>query len=281
MRLSGFAILIVLGAMASQAAATSWGHPQRIDFLQIETGVEAYHLDHGVYPVTDSESTWFQKLAGSYVWIDNLRGGTLPDRSLPRDFYGNILVYEPPSGANQCQLVLRSVGENGIDEHGAGDDWDIRYGPHYGYWATKTWPAAERRLWFCAGLALGGFFVVLWRFGITIWALWACVIFIGILGSIVLPWGFETSIVSFRHNFDPGWMRVVAHFSVALATLGILGLLESYKVRVLAPRRALSKCLCVKCGHDLRDMLAAGRTECPKCGTAVRDATEKPNVRLP
>ncbi len=141
-----FALVMPLLIPHEATASTRCGE-QGYMMRTAKLAAELYHHDHGRYPATDAQSTWYQKLSDKSS--DFTVFGTTAGGKYPLDMYGHPLVYEPPSSANGQQIVIRSVGKNGIDEHGRADDWDIRYGPNLGYWYKTDWPAARRRadLW--------------------------------------------------------------------------------------------------------------------------------------
>ena len=206
-------------ALAPQAALASSNYGrQAVELHLIRRAIEEYFDSHKIYPLTDNQSTWFEKLVADPVWGNQtVAFGVSAGGKFPLDMYGHPLVYESPTPANGNQVVIRSVGENGIDDLGNGDDWDIRYGPHYPYWNMKRWPAAYHRLELCIALAVIGSALLFWVFrrrrkglasGLSL--LW-----VAGLTIIVLPWGFD------RGAF---WSSTVSVDPTFINQAGLIGL---------------------------------------------------------
>lgn len=233
--------------------------------------IETYRMDTGTYPQSDARGSWFEKLveakgvAPTYTRFGLSPGGT------PLDAYGRPLIYETPSASNGFQVVLRSVGQNGVDDGGRLDDLDSRYGANTGYWHKAHWPAMYRRAMVCIVLGVVGSLVLLMRYGFAVVTGGWILLWHGVLARFVIPWGFGT-VGAKASYFDPWWVGQVVNIGTALLLLGIVALVYGYSPRFDRNRTGC----CARCGYDLRGTLAAGGTVCPECGEAVgEDAARK------
>jgi len=123
--------LMVAEAMKSSGGAISLDDARRVrctsDIRQMQIVLGMYHLDHDEYPRSTRERTWHEVLVG---------GGYLPDDLLTGnawlDPWGNAYdyldrAYPEKSWSSACQSPrVFSIGVNGIDEGGEGDDVLVR-----------------------------------------------------------------------------------------------------------------------------------------------------------
>ncbi len=238
--------------------------------------IDEYHTAQGSYPLTDDQSTWYEKLVESRsvagmptdmgIYYRLSSGGRLP-----LDYYGHPFVYEPPSPANGYQVVIRAVGMNGIDDHGALDDWDIRYGPNVGYWYKTNWRSAAIRAWVCGFLALLGIAYILRKVKQYAAKLVFSMLLVGTLGGFILPFGYDSGLMRGYDSLGPEWTTLVSHIGITLLLLCV-PLTMLHVIYSTWRRRSLRKpdtLLCAKCGYDLRGTLAAGNEQCPECGEPV------------
>tara|TARA_R110002111_G_scaffold137373_1_gene203157 strand:- start:835 stop:1683 length:849 start_codon:yes stop_codon:yes gene_type:complete len=265
-----FILLLFLVLAQTQPVFASHGFGyQRADMLNLEQTVWMYYHHHSAYPVTDNTSTWYQKLTEKYGDM-NIRQES-PDGRYPLDFYGHPLLFEPPGKANGNSIVIRSVGRNGIDDGGALDDWDSRFGPNLGYWYKMNWPAAYRRAWICGILGLVGTIFIIIKIKQSTARYVYILFWLGVLGGVVMPLGFDTAYGRHSASIDPIWIGLVS---------GLGGLLICSSIIVLAVcpmythwRRRLLRVSgvvpCEKCDYDLRGTIAANIDRCPECGESI------------
>jgi hypothetical protein len=271
-----FILLTSLTLVFAQSALARNAYTrQGSEIRRLERYVWGYHDEHGKYPVTDAQNTWFEKLVeyGGDLGIRNVT----PDGRFPLDFYANPLVFEPPSSANGNQIVIRAVGQNGIDNHGMLDDWDIRFGPNIGYWYKKRWPAAYRRAWICGVLALIGLIFIFIKVEQAKTKLVFASLWFGFLAGVVLPIGFDRGWGGHSSaSIDPRWIEPISGLGVLLLQATIL-LLIIYRIRTALYRRSLrlsGAIPCKKCDYDLRGTIAANINRCPECGETVPEDSD-------
>lgn len=139
----GFAVCVMLVSDSLFASSTVYGRTER-QMRDLWVQIMIYHHEEGEFPVTDEDSTWFEKLREFFG--DHLGPiPTTPDGSLPVDEDNNPFIYELPGSDPENgdeRPSLRWVGYNGIDDKGKLDDWDVRYGPNFGYYYKANYPKA-------------------------------------------------------------------------------------------------------------------------------------------
>ncbi|MES2934768.1 MAG: type II secretion system protein GspG [Pseudomonadota bacterium] len=91
-------------------------HRTMHDLTQIDLCLALFQQDFKRYPST---AEGLQKLCER-----NAQGESYILISLPQDGWGHDFIYRETPNATH-PYVLYSIGENGIDERGAGDDIDI------------------------------------------------------------------------------------------------------------------------------------------------------------
>lgn len=268
----GRAVTVVI-AVAVVLGVTSLGrasHPldgQAAELRALRQSIWTYHLETDRYPTITGPVTWYEQLVAADVLYVTPR--TSPDGNLPLDYYGHPLVYEPPSPANGHEIVIRSVGKNGIDEHGAGDDWDIRYGPNFGHWHYEDWPAARRRALICGMLAAIGAVMIYWRMKAGRKRRIAVSTYLGVLSIGALPWGFDRLLIPSSASIDPAWISGVAILGTLLLLVAAFEAIPAAMVwtaNLLWPTPPLPEGQCASCGYDLRGLRSAGVRRCPECG---------------
>ena len=263
-------LCLLLDPCVNVASASSAYGRQSSDMAALATAVYAYRDNHGEYPKTDSQSTWFQKLVSDDPSVRQcVHFGTTPDGSLPTDMYGFAIVYEPPADPNDRDqfAVFRCVGKNGVDDKGRLDDWDIRYGPNLGYWEKASWLRLYIRTGVCALLAPLGVVLLTWRVRPRWWALYACALWVGLLAFAVVP-GFDGGYFRTSASTSPRWSDVVALCGLVPLLIGLFGAHRRFSPWHIRRRRRESDC-CAECGHDLHETLAVGRGNCPECDALI------------
>ncbi len=219
---------------------------------------------------------WFRVLATEDPSITQLTRFGQSTSGLPLDIYGRPLVYDGES--------IRSIGANGIDEYGKGDDWALimlrpndsdrsetwRYLPPLGTWHLADFLTARYRfVWLLAIGALVGlaanFFIrrlsPLQRVGLF-------GLPIGLAIAFVLPQGFDRGWGSSSVSVDPHWLEPTVGFG-ELAAIASFVLLVAPVALVVFRKKVRPKYLCVKCAYDLRG-LSEDTKNCPECGARFR-----------
>ena len=270
--LSGRAILIaamfVLGCPSDDAVGySSLSINIHNDIRVLQFAARMYREDFGRYPVTDADSTWYQKLVADEYVLPNL-SYTTTDGSLPLGPYGSLIIYEVPGGAyaplQDSRLpILRWVGANGIDDQGRGDDIDLRYGVNYGYYFKAGYPDALG--WGILGslltiMLLRPFFsnFARWKTRISIFILWtgSWATLVGITGH---PFNYYLCSDTYEYFTFLGAMGIF-YGLVGCTIIGIGYLYTSYK-----SSNIIEAGLCIECQYDLRGSLGP---KCPECGTS-------------
>ncbi|MCI0674920.1 MAG: hypothetical protein L0Y42_03985 [Phycisphaerales bacterium] len=250
------------------ASACSQYRREAGELNQLAWAADWYFHEHGRYPATDEQGTWFEKLAAEWFVVpSNIGLGLTADRSLPLDRFGFVLIYEPPAHPDKGGAVIRSVGANGVDDHGALDDWDTRYGPNLGYWHKTKWPALYRQTAFCAMVGSIGVGLILRWARRKATGLGLGILFVGLDMAVALPFGFDAGLWRTSVSDMPRWVDSIAGAGVFLILMGSLVLVillvdeatRRHKIHV-----AQTSNLCLKCRYDLR---GCATSICPECGT--------------
>jgi len=88
--------------------------------------MEAYKIDNGRYPLQLAE-----------IWRPD--GGRLEPEERGLDAWFRPLMYWVSDDGQDA--VIYSIGPNGVDERGSGDDYVIRFGNPPGDATSRAWPA--------------------------------------------------------------------------------------------------------------------------------------------
>ncbi len=242
-------------ATSASLASTTDDDRQYFDLHHLQQAGQLYLAETGSPAADDASGTWFDKLEARGL-IDHVSFGVGTDRH-PNDRYGQPLVYEIVAGPSGPLVVLRTVGANGIDEQGKGDDWDSRFPPQLGYWHRREWPAFFRHLGFAAAVvaltaAATAFVTRSARMTLATACIAAGLLFGMVVGMIQHPWTTATRL--------PSWSRKLPA-AVLLLPAGLVLLLLPAAVRRIERLRRPGHCQA--CGYDLSHA-AGGR--CPECG---------------
>lgn len=271
-------VVVVAGCgRIGTCSSTHYGRAQS-NLRCFQLAAQLYHQDYGRYPATDASGTWYQKLTRH----DGFNGPYLAksDGPLPLDGYGVPYIYELPQGPDARMRedtlpILRWVGRNGIDDHGKGDDIDLRFGVNDGYYSKAGYPAARRT---AANSAIATLFAIpmlvwcirSWGTRVSVLALWsgACIATVGSIGASGHdPWG------------PRGMYDALAVDGILIALAGFAGLVGIGTRRAIeAARRvaAARETCCVNCGYDLR---GSPGPVCPECGgVSPRTAPVQPSA---
>ncbi len=257
-----FAAFVVL-TVAPIVVASSIMGGFNADLRSLEQCVQMYQWEHGAYPTTDAESTWYEKIKSSKSFHSEFLHES--PEGLPLDpIYHSPIILMLPTVPNEPPF-LRVLGPNGVDDGGALDDWDSHRGPNMGYWYKKDWPGRQRQ----AIAATAATIVVMVTILVTVrnrrWALMlACVLGTQVL-YMLAPLHAASTI------YKPPtiqWQIFVFHALTLASALSVLNLVGYYVFLWLRPRE-VDPAICRGCGYDLRGTLAANRAECPECGLRV------------
>jgi hypothetical protein len=277
------AILLLTTSLVSATQAYNRLVAHGSGIRQLVVCVEAYKIEEGTFPVSDAESTWYEKLVDAGLVPSGILKMTA-DGKYPLGYYGNPIVYEPPGPSNGNQVVIRDVGKNGVDNFGALDDWGSRFGPNTGYWYKKNWPSAYRRAWICAVLAMIGLVVIVIKIEQTMARFVFASLWFGLLAGVVLPVGFDSGWSRSSASIDPTWITPASIVGVLLIEISAL-ILIIHGVRAALYRRSLrinGDRPCAKCHYDLRGTIAANIDRCPECGEPVQnDSTVEVDLTPP
>jgi general secretion pathway protein G len=125
-------VIVILGILAGLIVPRIMGRPEearrtkaRIQIESIETALQLYKLDNGVYPTTEQglqalvEAPTVGQLPRA--WRD---GGYLSKGTLPKDPWGNDYVYLSPGVNDEEGFDLMSYAADG-EPGGDGNDADI------------------------------------------------------------------------------------------------------------------------------------------------------------
>ncbi len=262
-------VFLSIVAFNTAAATSPRRYKSELDQRDIKMLIEIHHELYGEYPVSDEQGTWFEKLSESDQNVDYLRSAISNDGKHLLGEYGFPIVFEPPRIANGNQIVIRDVGENGIDDNGLLDDWDSRYGPQMGYWYKKRWPGVYRRA--CVGVAIAVIGLILIQHkakGKLAKLAYYCFHF-GLLAGLILPW------VGSRDRYHD-----IEMFGIILCVpLLFLGIIFTVAHAITTTRRnqfldSSGNIPCSKCGYDLRGTIPANIDRCPECGGPVPEDTD-------
>jgi general secretion pathway protein G len=121
-------VVVILGILASIIVPKIMKRPEEarrtkavIDIKAIETALNLYRLDNGVYPSTEQGiEALVTKPTTGVIPKDWKEGGYLD--KVPKDPWGNLFVYLHPGVHKEFDLV--SYGADGV-EGGEGKDADI------------------------------------------------------------------------------------------------------------------------------------------------------------
>lgn len=259
-------VLLVLTLLCGELYASETVYGQTVSQMRhLQDEIMVYRHYRGEYPVTDEQSTWFEKLV-SFFGNDMAQVHTTPDGSLPVDAAGNTFIYELPGGQegdpeHRDELpVLRWVGYNGVDNKGKLDDWDLRFGPNIGYYYKAGYPKAIMAAKIHGVLTIFLLIPVLcickgWRIRSALILLW-----FGTGTSVMghLGTSFHCKGCSiFEPFFNGGLFAILVGLVLAAAT--IVDVAEARRARSLIDGASR----CPSCGYDRR----SGRsTTCPECG---------------
>lgn len=123
-------VLIIIGILAGYVGPKIMGHPEEakrtmaaVQITSLETAVESYKLDNGVYPSTEQGLQALVEAPASGRLPKKWRtGGYLAKGKVPKDPWGNDYIYLSPGSHSDFDII--SYGGDG-QAGGEGDDVDI------------------------------------------------------------------------------------------------------------------------------------------------------------
>lgn len=123
-------VLIIIGILAGYIGPKIMGRPEEakrtkaaLQIKALETALQLYKLDNGVYPSTEQGLIALVELPEGGKLPPKWRsGGYLEKKSVPKDPWGNEFVYLSPGVNSDFDLI--SYGQDG-ESGGEGDAADI------------------------------------------------------------------------------------------------------------------------------------------------------------
>ena len=255
-------LVFICGMSNAALASTTRGDRQHLDVQWLKNAADMYFADTGQYPTTDALSTWFQKLVNAnYIQAERLWCGTPTGAPLPIDLFGQPLVYELPTPTVPSSAVVRCIGPDGIDNYGAGDDLDSRYGPNLGYWNKAAWPrfyvyvvggllltiTATIIAWLVSRRAAVSFAVLLLAMGV----------FVGVVVASQFSAGFFNTTAARL----PEWGDVLCGWSCLGVPAGLGGLIWFGARRIVHRKKRFDLGLCPNCAYPI-----GASPVCTECG---------------
>jgi general secretion pathway protein G len=129
-------VLIIIGILAGYVGPKIMGHPEEakrtmaaVQITSLETAIESYKLDNGVYPSTEQGLQALVEAPSTGRLPAKWRtGGYVAKGKVPKDPWGNDYIYLSPGTHSDYDII--SYGSDG-QAGGEGDDVDITN------WATE------------------------------------------------------------------------------------------------------------------------------------------------
>lgn len=123
-------VLIIIGILAGYVGPKIMGHPEEakrtmaaVQITSLETAVESYKLDNGIYPSTEQGlQALVEAPATGRLPAKWRNGGYLTKKKVPKDPWGNDFIYLSPGTHGDFDII--SYGGDG-QAGGEGDDIDV------------------------------------------------------------------------------------------------------------------------------------------------------------
>lgn len=247
----------------------------RFDLHTIKDSIFFYYKTYQVYPVNDENSTWYDKIvAGGILSRDSLDVISSDIGYVPVDIYGRPIIYEctdPYGNASkslQDIIHIRSVGRDGIDNNGGGDDWDVYTGPNWGYWCKKYWP--EATVIFSCGIIFSICMIIFYMRWLKRWHKGKHVIASGILFlysamGFILPQLIDTNLFTSSNHLSKHWRHVVGVALLCMVLSTIICIF--YLISEIRHKHVCAiKFICPSCGYSL---IGLSSRKCPECGNDI------------
>ena len=128
-------VLVIIGILAGYIGPKIMGHPEEakrtkaaLQIQGIETALQMYKLDNGIYPSTEQGIQALVELPSTGVLPPKWReGGYLEKRKVPLDPWGNEFIYLSPGINGDFDLSSYAIdGESGGEVNGKDiNNWEI------------------------------------------------------------------------------------------------------------------------------------------------------------
>lgn len=131
-------VILVFCAVIFPTLALGWSSKSsrtEYELFAVKNAVLHYYMEHREYP---DPISLFEDLVGSRVWLPR------KDETRIVDSWGHELMVRIP-GTHEA-IDVHSVGPDGIDQSGAGDDISSWSGVNEGYHYKRTWPLGRALL---------------------------------------------------------------------------------------------------------------------------------------
>ena len=227
-----------------------------------------YRNDHGHFPNNDKNSNRYEKLdSANYIRLEHFRTIQKNGHTVLVDMYDQpyILEFVPDSSIQHGQRIptVRSIGRNGIDENGKGDDLDLRYGANWGYWHKRNWP--EATVFNVAGNLITFILAMLCTRPITRFVrrllMSGTIIAFGLVAIIT---GFTAdSMFGTSASGLPDWVSMYSQSGVLIVLIGVIaGATVVFSQFIHKPASGY----CAECGYNL---FGIDSPQCPECGESI------------
>lgn len=267
-RLAFVALIELHCVNCAHAWSTDWSYTQHW-LNNIQRAAEAYRATKRDWPRDTASQRWFEALEAENLISRFDESSEDEGWTGPKDRWGHLIIYLPPAiAAPPTTLpVIRSVGENGIDEQGSGDDLVAGGTINPGSYGRPT-TAALQRFSLVSPLLL---LLILWllRKMVGRWhaamliatGLWIGASFL-IASRLVWPYRFGRGFVPLSENLFSTGMAIIAATFVSAFVLLVIWLVKD-NVRATQETVRIEKGLCTTCGYDLKGL---PQHRCPECG---------------
>lgn len=131
-------VVLVFCSMIFPASALGWSSKSsrtENEVFTVKNAILIYYVEHREYP---DPTSLFEDLVGSRVWFPRKEEKRIVDS------WGHELMVRIP-GTHE-EVDIHSVGPDGIDQSGAGDDISSWSGVNEGYHYKRTWPLGRALL---------------------------------------------------------------------------------------------------------------------------------------
>lgn len=223
-----------------------------------------YERKFGPLPVVDAEGrTWIQLLKlHDHWWWETDDNGALPSNLTRR------IVYDP-TGA------VRFVGPNGVDDGGAGDDWEVRRSrtngalverePDWRVWHPTEYAAMEREA-LARGMVVVAAGVITAVFRGRCWLI--LIVTTSFYGALFFDLRSAPGVLVYRW---PSWVYFAEGFSGLSLLVAVATTLSAVIIGAMREAKRLSRAakggFCSACDYDLSGLQG---DRCPECGAAIQ-----------
>lgn len=279
------AVSVIAASMlfASQPAlawSSDWSHTL-VSLNALRAAAESYRSVKGDWPRDTPSATWYEAMDSESLIsrYDSALEAEEERWTGPRDRWGHHVVYVPPAKGPPAfaRPLLRSIGANGVDESGAGDDLVAGGTINPGFYGRPT-ETAFRRFALYSPLTLL-LLVTAWRAKrrrftplmavfAGLWAAVSCMI----ASRLIWPSRFGRGFIPHARVFDE-----IGRLILAITCAGTAAWFFIWVWRVGQGERRrntrLDHGLCPACGYDLKGLPHA---RCPECGHLHPDGATPP-----